>query len=225
MPPGLAEKLNLRAGDDRGRIYRVRRRGVERTAFRLPTTKVEQVELLSSSEGWCRDLGFRLLRTWGDDDVVEALRRLLTTSLVPMARHSAMDLLSLIGELDGTLIRRMMKDTDAHVRRRAWQYAISSVPGDFNSWKDLISEGMADEDERVRVAAIRTLSRLKIESMAEPIESFVLSETLGTLVWESVRGDLTRLAPKLCERIARRELSMRFGRPFCSFRWIIPRSR
>jgi putative heme-binding domain-containing protein len=41
--------------------------------------------------------------------------------------------------------------------------------------------------------------------MAEPIESFVLSETLGTLVWESVRGDLTRLAPKLCERIARRE--------------------
>ncbi len=40
--------------------------------------------------------------------------------------------------------------------------------------------------------------------MAEPIESFVLSETLGTLVWESVRGDLAGLAPKLCERIARR---------------------
>ncbi len=33
MPPGLAEKLNLRAGDDRGRIYRVRHRGVERPLF------------------------------------------------------------------------------------------------------------------------------------------------------------------------------------------------
>ncbi len=85
----------------------------------------------------------------------------MTTSPTPTARAIAMDLLVLIDELDGTLLQGMVKDTDAHVRARAWQYAISWINDDLQSWKELMQKGIADEDERVRVAAVRTISRLR----------------------------------------------------------------
>ncbi len=61
MPPGLAETLRLRAGDDRGRIYRIRRKSAPKSAWTPYSSREEQLKGLQESNGWRRDLAQRLL--------------------------------------------------------------------------------------------------------------------------------------------------------------------
>lgn len=61
MPPGLAEKLPLRSGDDRGRIYRIVRKGSSPSPFTPPQRPEDLPPLLASANGWTRDLARRRL--------------------------------------------------------------------------------------------------------------------------------------------------------------------
>ena len=63
IPPDWQKKLDLRAGHDKGRIYRVSPMGVERR----PIPRLDKMDTaglaaaLDSSSGWQRDMGQRLL--------------------------------------------------------------------------------------------------------------------------------------------------------------------
>lgn len=61
MPPGLAEKLPLRSGDDRGRIYRIVRKGSSPSPFAPPERLEDLPPLLASPNGWTRDFACRRL--------------------------------------------------------------------------------------------------------------------------------------------------------------------
>jgi len=61
MPDGLAATLRLRAGDDRGRIYRIRRRDQPVTHWVPQDSTASQLAALQSPVGWRRDLAQRLL--------------------------------------------------------------------------------------------------------------------------------------------------------------------
>lgn len=84
------DKAELRAGDDRGRIYRIRRADAPRGKFSKPETTADLVDLLSSPGGWQRELGQRLLVERQAHDAVPALTELAAEGEEPLARIHAL---------------------------------------------------------------------------------------------------------------------------------------
>lgn len=61
MPPGLAETLRLREGENRGRIYRIRRTDKKFEKWNPASNTEGYLALLQDKNGWRRDLGQRRL--------------------------------------------------------------------------------------------------------------------------------------------------------------------
>lgn len=118
MPAGLAETLNLRAGDDRGRIYRVRAKDRAPRTFTPPKTPADKLALLSDPIGWRRDLGQRLLVEAQEADIA-ALVKLATTEGDPRPRLHALHTLEGIGKLDVVTLAACLQSTDDEVMRHA----------------------------------------------------------------------------------------------------------
>ena len=77
LPSEIAAKLDWRAGEDRGRIYRIRPKGSKPMPFAPANSIVEKVALLASKNGWQQFLGQRLLVESQSTEAVDAVRRLL----------------------------------------------------------------------------------------------------------------------------------------------------
>lgn len=113
MPAGLAETLNLRSGDDRGRIYRIRPADAPRRKFTPPKTTQELVALLSHPSGWQRDLGQRLIVEGLKDGAAAELAQLAQRKS-PSALHALWTLEGL-GALTPEMIGRGLHSADPHV--------------------------------------------------------------------------------------------------------------
>ncbi len=61
LPPEIAAKLDWRAGEDRGRIYRIIPKGAKTRPFVPPQSAADSVALLADPNGWRQFLGQRLL--------------------------------------------------------------------------------------------------------------------------------------------------------------------
>lgn len=131
-------KLDLRAGSDKGRIYRIFPKGLK--PWPIPKlARLDEKELvakLESPNGIVRDMAQQLLverfgtshgRNWGDDRrsfekgrAVEALIRLVNESGRATTRLHALATLGLLGdELDTLVLRKALADEHPGVRRLA----------------------------------------------------------------------------------------------------------
>ncbi len=121
IPEAWQTQLNLRAGDDRGRIYRVYRNGhpPQGVPNLASMSSAELVEQLQSDNGWRRDTAQRLLVQRGPGGAAKALANLYKTSSKPTARIHALCTLDGIGELPEELLAAAMSDGKPHLRRRA----------------------------------------------------------------------------------------------------------
>ncbi|MDA0810821.1 MAG: FG-GAP-like repeat-containing protein [Verrucomicrobia bacterium] len=123
IPPEWEEKLDLRAGHDRGRIYRVVKRGT--TPRKVPVIAgmnvPDLVALLGSENGELRDLVHQqLLQSATVEDSAKAsLVNLVRSGQRPAARLHALAVLDGIGQLDDDVLRAALKDPTAPVRREA----------------------------------------------------------------------------------------------------------
>jgi putative membrane-bound dehydrogenase-like protein len=77
VPDDVAAKMDWRAGEDRGRIWRITPLHSTSTAFRQPQSVADCVALLTDGNGWRRLLGQRLLLEKRDESSIPLLRRLL----------------------------------------------------------------------------------------------------------------------------------------------------
>jgi putative membrane-bound dehydrogenase-like protein len=136
-------KLDLRAGSDKGRIYRIFPKGLK--PWPIPKlarlTELELVAKLESPNGIVRDMAQQLLverfgsrhgRNWGGDKsrsfekghAVEALIKLVNDAGRPTARLHAISTLALFGdELDTIVLRKALADEHPGVRRMAIRLA------------------------------------------------------------------------------------------------------
>lgn len=122
IPIEWQRKLNVRAGDDKGRIWRVSPIGTKpRTVPRFDRiNSAELVAQLDSSNGWQRDLVQQLIIDLGDVAVVDALRQQAIRSTNPLCRlHSLCTLDGLKSGLTPDLLLSALKDSDSGVRRHA----------------------------------------------------------------------------------------------------------
>ncbi len=134
IPKSWQAKLDLRAGADRGRIYRI----VPESAAVPPLPRLDRlgaaelVKALESPSGTLRDLARQQIverctsrdeRTFDTARIVDELIRLIDRSPMAAARLQALaTLASLDDELDTHVVRRCLADVDPAVRRGALRF-------------------------------------------------------------------------------------------------------
>ncbi len=80
LPPEIAEKLDWRAGEDRGRIYRIVPQGVTTRPYHPPNSTAQMVALLEDPNAWRQYLGQRLLIEGQHSEATTPVRKILQES-------------------------------------------------------------------------------------------------------------------------------------------------
>jgi putative membrane-bound dehydrogenase-like protein len=125
IPPEVQKKIDLRAGADKGRIYRVFPIGSQpRKIPRLDKMTIAQlVSAMDSPSGWQRDMVQQLLVWRHDPSAIEPLKELVARSERAECRVQALWTLELLGGLSPDGIAKAMSDAHAGVRRHGVQLA------------------------------------------------------------------------------------------------------
>ena len=125
IPVHWQQQLDLRAGFDRGRIYRVmprdRQVSDERRAFpRLDQlSTVELVKRLDHPNRWQRDMAQQLLLWQADRAAIEPLRELVHSAQLPVAKMQAMYVLAAFKAIDDDWLADIIRDAEPAVARHA----------------------------------------------------------------------------------------------------------
>ncbi|MFK7734822.1 MAG: PVC-type heme-binding CxxCH protein [Pirellulaceae bacterium] len=126
LPPEIKQHLDLTAGRDRGRIYRVVPKSFQhRPAPNIQELSIEQlVALLEHPNAWHRETAARLINERQDPNAFPWLIRLLQTSSSPQAKIHALYALatSPVSDKKGTLreqVLKLLEDDHPQVRRHA----------------------------------------------------------------------------------------------------------
>ncbi|GIW81412.1 MAG: hypothetical protein KatS3mg105_3219 [Gemmatales bacterium] len=121
IPKRMQERLDLRAGHDKGRIYRVIPIGKKPRPIpllhRLPTADL--VRALDSANGWQRDMAQQLLVEKNDKAAIPLLEQQATRSQRPLCRLHSLCTLDGMNALRASILIQALKDQHAGVRRHA----------------------------------------------------------------------------------------------------------
>ncbi len=118
ISPEMQARVDLRAGSDRGRLYRIapmdspRRPVPDLSTMPAPAL----VTALNSSNGWQRDMAQRLLLERKDPAAHAPLRALLTPAHLPQVRLQALATLGGLGALDEATLSAALTDPHPWVR-------------------------------------------------------------------------------------------------------------
>lgn len=140
IPAEMREQLDLRAGSDRGRIWRVLPVGEAPRAFpRLDRMNAaELAAALDSSSGWQRDMVQQLLVERGERQAAEVLEKMVREGTRPQARLHALCTLDGLGVLSTSTIQHALADGHPGVRR----HAVRLAAGRLNE-EPLLAEAVA----------------------------------------------------------------------------------
>lgn len=152
IAPETQERLDLRAGADKGRIYRVVPATQPTRAFKSLATLTPSalVGALDSANGWQRTTAQRLLVERGDKSVVPLLSALLTKSANPKARLQALWTLDALGALDAETLIGALADAHPAVREHAVRLAEPLLANPSAKLFDALSARADDSAIRVR---------------------------------------------------------------------------
>lgn len=154
IPLAIQKKLDLRAGEDKGRIYRIYREDQKpRKIENLSGFDTgELVGMLSSPNGFQRDLAQQML-VWDKHEAAEPLlRKLLAESKEPTARLHALCTLELFGKLKPEDVVTATKDEHAGVRRHAYRCAEAFIEKSPEVLHAVVNSDDPDKFVRVQVA-------------------------------------------------------------------------
>src|SRR5439155_21405879 len=131
IPPAAQKKLDMRAGDDKGRIYRIYPAGKQpRPISRLDKLDTAGlIAALDSPNGPQRDLAHQML-LWRDDKAaIEPLKKLVAECSRPQTRLQALCALDGLGGISTEILLAAMADEHAGVRRHAVRLAEPRLNG------------------------------------------------------------------------------------------------
>lgn len=159
LPPEIAAKLDWRAGEDRGRIYRIIPAGSKSETFIPPESHEDLLALLESPNGWRQYLGQRLLveQLMGvaNNDAIRniapALKALLRNHRRASTRLHALWTLDGIDRLSKDDVVAGMKDSDPHVRQDSVKLATPWIDDEETFGQLLLTSRDADASVRFQV--------------------------------------------------------------------------
>ncbi len=198
----LIKKLDLRAGHDKGRIYRVYPIGSKlRPIPRLDTLDTAAlVAALDSPNGWQRDMAQRMLLWRADKSAIGPLEKMAATSHRALARLHALCTLDGLGALRAEVVLPALADRHPGVRRHAVRLSESFL-GNHPGIGEALLKLADDPDAQVRMQlayslgewdeprAARVLGRLAARSANDPyMTAAVLSSATRHL--EEIIGEV-----------------------------------
>src|SRR5207248_2123568 len=170
IPVDWQKKLDLRAGHDLGRIYRVVPVGVAPRPIprldKLDTAGL--VAALDSPSGWQRDTAQMMLIWKKDQAAVPALEKLARESKNPLARLHALCTLDGLGKLDGKCLEAALEDSHPGIRR----HAVRLCEGRFDQLPNvviLIGGLVTDPDPQVQLQLAFTLGEWNVSFSGDMI--------------------------------------------------------
>lgn len=174
------KELFLRAGHDRGRIYRIFPTDKKpRPIAKLGEMNNEQlVAQLASPNGRTRDLAQALLIRRGDATTTPLLKETAVTSPQPLARLHALCTLDGLGSLEANTLTAALDDRDPTVRRHAIR----------------LTEPWLDRQDSEAGSASELLSALIACDAADPQVALQLAYTLGFSQAPEATARLAQLA-------------------------------
>jgi putative membrane-bound dehydrogenase-like protein len=186
IPDDIKARLDLRSGEDRGRIYRLAPPGFHpRPAPRLSlATTAELVALLEHPNAWHRDSAHRLIHERQDQAAVEPLRRLLRESQYPLGRlHALWSLEGLHALSEGDLLAALIDPAEG-VREHAVRLAEPRLKSSTLLRQEVIA--MAEDPAiRVRFQVALSLGEAPAPRTAAP---------LARIGWRDARDPWVRSA-------------------------------
>ena len=158
IPPDWQKRLDLRAGSDKGRIYRVYPQGKRpRAVPRLDKLDAAGlVAALDSPNGWQRDTAQQLLLWRADKAALPLLEKLAAEAERPLARLHALCTLDGLGALTPRVLRGALADGHPGVRRHAVRLSESLLARAPELGAALL-ERVGDADAGVRMQLAYTL--------------------------------------------------------------------
>jgi putative membrane-bound dehydrogenase-like protein len=163
IPPSIVKHLNVGAGFDKGRLYRIVPEGFKRT--RPPrlskASTAELMKLLEHPNGWHRDTASRLIYQRQDRAAITPLKQLATGSKSPLGRMHALYALDGLDALDVATTLHGLRDSDSHVREHALRLA--EPFGDTAAVRAQLAKMTDDPDVRVRYQLAFSLGAVRGE--------------------------------------------------------------
>jgi putative heme-binding domain-containing protein len=221
IPKDWQKRLDLRAGHDQGRIYRVFPVGTKPRAIprldRLDTAGL--VAALDSPGGWQRDMAQQMLLWRGDKAAVPLLEKLAGKSERALARLHALCTLDGLNALRPEVLRPALTDPHPGVRRHAVRLCEGRLQGAPELAEVVKLVGDTDAQVRLQLActlgewddprAARGLGELAVRDSGEPymiaaVLSSVNARNLDGVLLSAVKGSAGGVPPaKLVEALLR----------------------
>ncbi|WP_395746233.1 PVC-type heme-binding CxxCH protein [Prosthecobacter sp.] len=126
IPAEIAHGLDLRAGEDLGRIYRIAKTGSPKSGAAIPNP----TEAMASSNGWMRDTAQRLLIERNETAAVPELKKLLGAA--PAVRIQAAFTLMQLGGMSADDVFALIRPLSPQVRATALTASGSQSEGVFS---------------------------------------------------------------------------------------------
>jgi putative membrane-bound dehydrogenase-like protein len=160
IPPEDLAKLDVRAGHNMGRLYRVRPRDrAPRPMPRLDKLDIAGlVAALDSPNGWQRDMAGRMLLWRADPAAARPLEDLARHSPCPETRLQALCVLGNLGQLRAAVVQQVLADPHAGVRRHAVRLAEEFLASSADLGPALVKL-VADPDAQVRLQLAYSLGQ------------------------------------------------------------------
>ncbi len=174
IPEAWQAKLDLYAGHNKGRLYRIRPAGQppEAAPNLAALSSRELVAQLSRRNGWRRDTAQRLLTERADASVIPAIESLAGEHADPEVRVQAMATLSGLGRFSTEVLIKLLSDRDPRVVAQAIRFGESHIEN-----PDVITRLLSlagHEDLRVRYQLALTLGESNDPRVASGLQEIVL---------------------------------------------------
>ncbi len=180
IPSNRLAQLNVRAGEDKGRIYRVYPTGTlprsVRNLAKLGTPDLAAA--MDSPNGTVRDMVHRELLNRADKAAVPTLTRLVSNHGSPAVRAQSLAALQGLGGMKAESFETALRDKDERVRELAMCAAPSPT---FHSMVlNSIEKQSANAGERLRFQSALSLGGMSESRATEALERFLAEATTNS---------------------------------------------
>ncbi|QDU49105.1 neutral/alkaline non-lysosomal ceramidase N-terminal domain-containing protein [Gimesia panareensis] len=210
LSPESVQKLNVRAGETRGRIYRVTRKGQKRQP--LPNLKQlgtpELAALMKSTNGTLRDMVQQELRLREDRSAVPVLKKIAAEAEFPAARLQALCTLDALHALDAGLLLPRISDAHAGVRREAIRLSEPFLNESPELAQAVLTRTQQEKDDAVILQLAYSLGELKgkkatdalLKLMQQHADSvYIRSAVLTSFEPDRLPSAIAALLPQVAE--------------------------
>ena len=197
LPPQIKRHLDLTAGRERGRIYRIASVGHQHR----PTPRLAEyssaalVETLQHPNAWHRETASRLLWERQDDSIAELLRGQVLDSESPLGRLHALHALRGLNLLDEEVLGRLLVDDHPQLRRHA--VAMTETLADTSGLGETLSRLAEDSSIEVRYQLAFTLGSIDHENRVALLAKLISRDPDNRWMQAAVQSSVVEEAGKL----------------------------